>query len=1266
MKHEQSDIACAMTAERVQAILGGLKDFQRATVDYVFRRLYLDPDPTHRFLVADEVGLGKTLVARGLIARTIEHLQAKGIPRVDVVYICSNSEIARQNIARLNVTGCKNFELATRITLLPTVLHNLQESPVNFVSFTPGTSFNLRSSLGTAEERALLYHLLKDVWELQGTGPMNLLQGNMLKDNFRWLIKSFLAEYHIDATLATAYAETMREHADLRATFDDLCGRFSYARTNIPDDDRVARAVLIAKLRELLTVSCLKALEPDLIILDEFQRFKDLLKPDNPAGVLAQELFTYADQHTAARVVLLSATPYKMYTQVDEGEDHYRDFLDTVRFLLHDPAQAQGFAQTVARYRQALFRLGDGHLDVMRAAKGELEGQLRRVMVRTERLAVSANRDGMLTERPCPALALQPTDVRAYIDMQQIARLIEKPDVMEYWKSAPYLLSFMEEYELKKAFTAARNTPKNADLARVLADADGVTLPWDAITAYDAIDSGNARLRSLLADTVDTGAWQLLWMPPALPYYQMAGPFAQPGCCALTKRLVFSAWRVVPKAVALLTSYAAERQMIRQLEANPINTPDARKQRRPLLRFALADGRYTGMPVLALIYPSLVLAEVGDPLQHAVDGAAGEAVPSLDVVLERVETILREMLAPIVTPYQHAETEEEAWYWVAPLLLDARYHTTAQHAWLTQPQLAQRWVRSAQEQDAAVVEDDGEQSRWADHVKLALAAQDRQIVPLGRPPQDLVQVLARMAVAGPGPAALRTLAGITGARSVAIRNAAGQIAFAFRSLFNQLDVTALLRGLPGHDPYWRRVLDYCAQGCLSAVLDEYAHLLRESHGLFSDDPDEVSDGLAAAMREALTLRTASMDAEEHPVTEDGQLAPARPHGMRCRFALPFGDTRTEDAEGTRHEKVREAFNSPFWPFVLITTSVGQEGLDFHPYCHAVVHWNLPSNPVDLEQREGRVHRYKGHAVRKNLAQRYGVPLAMNGQRDPWQTLFAQACADRGAGTSDLVPFWVYPLKDGAAIERYVPALPLSRDQARLEHLRRALAVYRMVFGQSRQDDLVAYLQSRLPETDLQALTDELRIDLSPPALPCAPDDGANGGDTPASGDTQAVTPLDSADTSVAPTTATAVQAAVVTRPESLPAVLEAAVQASEYAACFASRGRLFYQQLFERLRRVARASDYITYGTLADELKIDMGNPVERDGLAFLLGELSMYEHRYGRPLLSVLVVHKREPLMPGAGFFDLAQCAGTFDGTDRDRFFFAEINRAHQYWKRH
>jgi hypothetical protein len=52
----------------VEVELKGLKDFQRKTVEYVHDRLWHGHDPVRRFLVADEVGLGKTLVARGVIA----------------------------------------------------------------------------------------------------------------------------------------------------------------------------------------------------------------------------------------------------------------------------------------------------------------------------------------------------------------------------------------------------------------------------------------------------------------------------------------------------------------------------------------------------------------------------------------------------------------------------------------------------------------------------------------------------------------------------------------------------------------------------------------------------------------------------------------------------------------------------------------------------------------------------------------------------------------------------------------------------------------------------------------------------------------------------------------------------------------------------------------------------------------------------------------------------------------------------------------------
>ena len=170
------------------------------------------------------------------------------------------------------------------------------------------------------------------------------------------------------------------------------------------------------------------------------------------------------------------------------------------------------------------------------------------------------------------------------------------------------------------------------------------------------------------------------------------------------------------------------------------------------------------------------------------------------------------------------------------------------------------------------------------------------------------------------------------------------------------------------------MLEYCARGGLQAVLDEYAHVLVEHLGVSGRPAAEIESDVSKAMREALTLRTATVAADSVSVDEPGKaITIGEKMRFRTRFAVRYGG-RSQEAIQTieREGDVQKAFNSPFWPFVLCSTSVGQEGLDFHLYCHAVMHWNLPSNPVDLEQREGRIHRYKGHAVRKNVARDYST------------------------------------------------------------------------------------------------------------------------------------------------------------------------------------------------------------------------------------------------------------------------------------------------------
>ena len=126
--------------------------------------------------------------------------------------------------------------------------------------------------------------------------------------------------------------------------------------------------------------------------------------------------------------------------------------------------------------------------------------------------------------------------------------------------------------------------------------------------------------------------------------------------------------------------------------------------------------------------------------------------------------------------------------------------------------------------------------------------------------------------------------------------------------------------------------------------------------------------------------------------------------------------------------------------------------------------NLPSNPVDMEQREGRVNRYKGHAIRKNIARCLRSQLArplIRDTEDPWERLFTAARASRRDSDSDLVPYWIFEAPGGDSIERRIFNMPFSRDEARYKRLRKSLSLYRLVFAQTRQEDLLAYLTEQV-------------------------------------------------------------------------------------------------------------------------------------------------------------------------------------------------------------
>jgi hypothetical protein len=1067
-----------ISAERpdVGKILSKLKDFQQDSVEYIFNRLYLDADSASRFLIADEVGLGKTLIARGIIARTIDHLW-DSIERIDIVYICSNQEIARQNIDRLNLTNKQEFQYASRATLLPIKIQKLRSNKLNFISLTPGTSFNLKSQTGWVWERVLLFNILRDAWHVPEATLMNVLRGDVTKVNWRWYIDSFEINETIDCELQEGFTNELLKQPDLREQYDRVADAIGSRRIHLNKEMRYARNIFISNIRHLLAQSSLSALEPDLVIMDEFQRFKYLLEDTNEISLLARELFDFPN----AKILLLSATPYKMYTLHGEpDENHYQDFERTVNFLLNGRKDKMNtLKEAINVYRIELLRLGSGtgKRDSIRDAKNIIETILRQIMVRTERLAVTSDRNGMLVEQYDPVDKINYQDMCSFVYLDRIAHEIKADDQVEYWKSSSYPLNLMEKYKLKRRFEDVY-TKGSGEVFKLLQDAKEYFLNWQDFQEYKIIDLGNARLRYLSQQSLDSGNWRLLWLPACFPYYQPEGTFCEIKPEGKTKTLIFSAWRVVPKVISILLSYEAERRML-GTEYGSLYS-ELTQTRKALLTFTRSKGRLTGMSVFPLIYPCQTLAREMDPLAIAMEISAGERSP-LFYIRQYIRLRIKRLLDHIVplTSTKLSGQADESWYWAAGILLDKYFYPDDTSAWFysTDKDLVWKDMLNADP-------DEDKESRFSEHIhELISTYQDP--TNLGRPPDDLADVLTDIAIAGPAVVALRSLMRCLWIEKVspAILAASAQVGLGFRTLFNQPDTIVMFQQLYPDGPYWKKVLSYCADGNLQAVMDEYGHILLESLGLIEHDPNEAAIKMAISMRTALSIRAASLHFDEIQLNEERKEIKLEQRRVRFRYAVRFGDDKVETYDGgNRDSDVRIAFNSPFRPFVLATTSIGQEGLDFHQYCHRVMHWNLPSNPVDLEQREGRVHRYKGHVIRRNLSEKYGLNEIdqPDGQLiDPWDQLFNRACIDRPQGANELIPFWVVE-QGNYFIERHLPILPLSREVGHYSRLIKSLVAYRAVIGQPRQQELLDYLQSQLTPNQLCELINDCTLDLSPP------------------------------------------------------------------------------------------------------------------------------------------------------------------------------------------
>lgn len=72
--------------------------------------------------------------------------------------------------------------------------------------------------------------------------------------------------------------------------------------------------------------------------------------------------------------------------------------------------------------------------------------------------------------------------------------------------------------------------------------------------------------------------------------------------------------------------------------------------------------------------------------------------------------------------------------------------------------------------------------------------------------------------------------------------------------------------------------------------------------------------------------------------------------------LPNVKSATGGTKREHRERLMRAFNTPFFPEILVCSQVMGEGVDLQRFCRHVVHHDLDWNPSTIEQRTGRIDR----------------------------------------------------------------------------------------------------------------------------------------------------------------------------------------------------------------------------------------------------------------------------------------------------------------------
>ncbi len=267
------------------------------------------------------------------------------------------------------------------------------------------------------------------------------------------------------------------------------------------------------------------------------------------------------------------------------------------------------------------------------------------------------------------------------------------------------------------------------------------------------------------------------------------------------------------------------------------------------------------------------------------------------------------------------------------------------------------------------------------------------------------------------------------------------------------------------------LLEYCAEGNLYSVLKEWI-FVNGGKIPSNEDLNNTFNFTGSTVYYQTFSSMFQVDDQRHlqKNIKDGK---EQLRKIKCRYSERLTGDIDDNGTGKNGDDERQnmakRFSTPFWPMMLSVGRGAQEGMDFHQYCMKLAHLTIPKGAVSMEQRQGRIDRFRSLLIRRRAAE-YASECIFDTRMDILTDLFNALEIEKknlNMDNNEIFPNWSMPILKGKETEfffyKIVPFWRFTEEAKEYSSCVNQAINYRVGFGATYSDKLNEKLGKLTPE-----------------------------------------------------------------------------------------------------------------------------------------------------------------------------------------------------------